>query len=109
MGDWLACAKVTFRSRHAKGARRSPRLFHRHFRQAPTGLAPRRRRSTGSNLAKRDWLVSHSSGGEQVVKRLERVLEEGLERVDTPQAARAVVARIEKMSTGHTEAEVGDA
>ena len=53
--------------------------------------------------------MSHSSGGEQVVKRLERVLEEGLERVDTPQAARAVVARIEKMSTGHTEAELGEA
>ena len=42
--------------------------------------------------------MSHSSGGEQVVKRLERVLEEGLERVDTPQAARAVVARIEKIA-----------
>jgi membrane-associated phospholipid phosphatase len=53
--------------------------------------------------------VSHSPGGEQVVKRLERVLEEGLERVETPQAARAVVARLEKMSAGHTEAELGDA
>jgi undecaprenyl-diphosphatase len=43
------------------------------------------------------------------VKRVERVLEEGLERVETPEAARAVVARIEKMSAGHTEAEVAQA
>jgi undecaprenyl-diphosphatase len=33
-----------------------------------------------------------------VVKRVERVLEEGLERVETPEAAHAVVARIEKIS-----------
>jgi undecaprenyl-diphosphatase len=43
------------------------------------------------------------------VKRVERVLEEGLERVETPEAARAVVARLEKMSAGHTEAELGEA
>ena len=44
-----------------------------------------------------------------MVKRVERVLEEGLERVQTPEAARAVVARIEKMSAGHTEAELAEA
>ncbi len=53
--------------------------------------------------------MSHSPGGEQVVKRLERVLEEGLERVETPEEASAIVARLEKMSAGHTEAEQGDA
>src|ERR1700694_2397223 len=53
--------------------------------------------------------VSESTGDEQVVKRVERVLEEGLERVETPEAARAVVARIEQMSAGHTEAELGEA
>jgi undecaprenyl-diphosphatase len=53
--------------------------------------------------------VSKSPEDEQVVKRVERVLEEGLERVETPEAARAVVARIEKMSAGHTEAEAGEA
>src|SRR5712692_3391773 len=29
----VACAKVTFRSQHAKGARRPPGLFYRHFCQ----------------------------------------------------------------------------
>jgi len=53
--------------------------------------------------------VSKSPEDEQVVRRVERVLEEGLERVETPEAARAVVARIEKMSAGHTEAEAGEA
>ena len=43
------------------------------------------------------------------MKRVERVLEEGLERVETPEAAHAVVARIEKMSAGHTEPELGQA
>jgi undecaprenyl-diphosphatase len=43
------------------------------------------------------------------VKRVERVLEEGLERVETPEAAHAVVARIERLSAGHTEAEFGQA
>ncbi|MCA1646266.1 MAG: phosphatase PAP2 family protein [Chloroflexi bacterium] len=43
------------------------------------------------------------------MKRLERVLEEGLERVDTPEAARAIVDRIEQLSAGHTEGELGDA
>ncbi len=43
------------------------------------------------------------------MKRVERVLEDGLERVQTPEEAEAVVARIERMSAGHTEGEVGDA
>ena len=43
------------------------------------------------------------------MKRVERVLEEGLERVETPEAAHAVVARIEELSAGHTEAEFGQA
>ena len=53
--------------------------------------------------------MSKSPEDEQVVKRVERVLEEGLERIETPEAARAVVARIEKMSAGRTEAEAGEA
>src|SRR5436190_20889908 len=72
-------------------------------------LKLRRDPRTGSNLANRSFLVSNSPGHEHVVKRVERVLEEGLERVETPEAARAVVARIEKMSAGHTEAEAGEA
>lgn len=43
------------------------------------------------------------------MKRLEHVLEEELERVETPEAAEAVVERIERLSAGHTEAELGDA
>ena len=42
-------------------------------------------------------------------QRVERVLEEGLERIDSPQAARAVVTRLERLSKGATEAERGDA
>lgn len=48
-------------------------------------------------------------GAKQAEQRVERVLEEGLERVETPEAARAVIARIERLSAGHTEAERGDA
>jgi membrane-associated phospholipid phosphatase len=53
--------------------------------------------------------VSHSPGADEPEKRVERVLEEGLERVDSPEAARAVVARIERLSAGHTEQECGEA
>jgi membrane-associated phospholipid phosphatase len=50
--------------------------------------------------------VSRSPEAEQ---RVERVLEEGLERIDTPQAAHAVVARVERLSAGATEEERGRA
>jgi undecaprenyl-diphosphatase len=53
--------------------------------------------------------VSQSPDSEQPERRVERVLEEGLERVETPQAARAVVARLERLSRGHTEEERGNA
>jgi undecaprenyl-diphosphatase len=42
-------------------------------------------------------------------QRVERVLEEGLERIDSPEAAHAVVTRLERLSKGSTEAERGDA
>src|SRR5712691_3260724 len=42
-------------------------------------------------------------------RRVERVLEEGLERIDTPEVARAVVARVERLSAGATEEERGRA
>src|SRR5205823_3476839 len=42
-------------------------------------------------------------------QRVERVLEEGLKRIDSPQAAHAVVTRLERLSAGHTEAERGQA
>jgi len=41
-------------------------------------------------------------------QRVERVLEEGLERIDSPEAARAVVSRLERLSKGATEAGRGD-
>ena len=50
--------------------------------------------------------VSRSPDAE---KRVERVLEESLERIDTPQAAHAVVARVERLSAGATEEERGRA
>jgi undecaprenyl-diphosphatase len=53
--------------------------------------------------------VTDTSASEQAEQRVERVLEEGLERVDTPEAARAVVARIERLSAGQTEAQRGEA
>jgi undecaprenyl-diphosphatase len=45
------------------------------------------------------------SGDQQAKQRVERVLEEGLERIQTPEVARAVVARVERLSAGDTEAE----
>jgi undecaprenyl-diphosphatase len=42
-------------------------------------------------------------------QRIERVLEEGLKRVDSPEAADAVVSRLEGLSAGETEAEGGQA
>lgn len=40
---------------------------------------------------------------------IERVLEESLQRVDTPAAARTVIAHIERLAGGHTEQELADA
>jgi membrane-associated phospholipid phosphatase len=49
-------------------------------------------------------------GGErEPEQRIARVLEEGLKRIDSPQAAHAVVTRLERMSAGRTEAEAGKA
>ena len=42
-------------------------------------------------------------------ERVERVLEAGLERVQTPEAAKAVIARVELLSRGKTEAQTGEA
>jgi len=42
-------------------------------------------------------------------QRVQRVLEEGLKRIETPEAARAVVARLERLTAGQTEAERGQA
>jgi undecaprenyl-diphosphatase len=53
--------------------------------------------------------VSDTSVGEQAEQRVERVLEEGLERVETPEAARAIIERIERLAAGQTEADRGEA
>ena len=53
--------------------------------------------------------MSQPPGADHAEQRVERVLEEELERVETPEAASAVVARLERLSAGHTEAERGDA
>jgi membrane-associated phospholipid phosphatase len=42
-------------------------------------------------------------------QRVERVLEESLERVQTPEAAHAIVARVERLSHGKTEQQTGRA
>lgn len=49
------------------------------------------------------------SSGEPTEKRVERALEEGLECVETPEAAQAILDRIERLTAGQTEAERGDA
>jgi len=41
-------------------------------------------------------------------QRVERVLEAGLERVETLEAAKAVIARAERLSRGKTEAQTGE-
>jgi len=56
-------------------------------------------------------LISASAGLVEQVdaeqQRVERVLEEGLERVQTPEAARAIIARVERLSHGKTEEQSG--
>lgn len=42
-------------------------------------------------------------------QRIERVLEEGLKRVETPRAAHAVVTHVERLAAGRTEVEGGQA
>jgi undecaprenyl-diphosphatase len=42
-------------------------------------------------------------------QRVERVLDESLQRIETPRAAHAVIARIQRLSEGNTEAERGQA
>ena len=55
------------------------------------------------------YKMSQSSGADGPEQRVERVIVEGLERVDTPEAAEAVVKCVEHLSAGHTEQEQGDA
>jgi membrane-associated phospholipid phosphatase len=53
--------------------------------------------------------MSQSSAADDAEKRVERVILEGLERVDTPEAAQAVVQCVERLSAGQTEQQQGDA
>lgn len=48
-------------------------------------------------------------GEREPERRIERVLEEGLERIETPEAAHAIVAHLERLSAGRTEAQAGEA
>jgi membrane-associated phospholipid phosphatase len=53
--------------------------------------------------------VTHSpSDHQQPEARVKRVLTEGLERVQTPEMAREVLARAERMAAGHTEADLAE-
>ena len=52
--------------------------------------------------------MSESPSADQPEQRVKRVLEEGLERVDTPEAAQAIIDRAARLSAGHTEGERGD-
>src|SRR5262249_18485764 len=47
--------------------------------------------------------------GDENQQRVERVLEQGLERGQTPEAAHAVVTRIERLAAHKTEAALGEA
>jgi undecaprenyl-diphosphatase len=51
--------------------------------------------------------VSQGPGADQAEQRVERVLEQGLERVETPRAAHAVVTRLERLAAGKTEVSRG--
>jgi undecaprenyl-diphosphatase len=53
--------------------------------------------------------VKQSSGTEEAVHRVEQVLEEELERIESPEAAQAAIDRAERLSAGHTEAQGGQA
>jgi membrane-associated phospholipid phosphatase len=48
-------------------------------------------------------------GEQKPEQRIEHVLEESLKHIDTPEAAHAVVTRLERLSSGRTEAEAGSA
>ena len=51
--------------------------------------------------------MPQSSGAHEAEQRVEQVLEEGLERIESPGAAQAAIDRAERLSAGHTEAETG--
>lgn len=53
--------------------------------------------------------MSQSSSSDAPEQRVERALAEGLERVETPEAAQAVLNHIEQLTTGQTEAQRSDA
>src|SRR2546425_4215097 len=103
--------KVTFRSEPAKGASAvlQSSAGHRHALE----VRPTSRFSAQVVVGRPRWIsscdreprVSRSAGEDDPEQRIERVLEEGLERVETPRAARAVVARVERLSAGRTEEE----
>lgn len=69
-----------------------------------TEIQPARNRA-GPHLA----TTRHGVSEDDAEKRVERVLEQGLERIETPRAAHAVIARVERLSAGHTEEERGKA
>jgi undecaprenyl-diphosphatase len=50
-----------------------------------------------------------ASDPQHAQSRVARVLDESLKRIETPEAAQEVVARVERMSAGATEADLGDA
>jgi undecaprenyl-diphosphatase len=53
--------------------------------------------------------VKQSSDPEEAEQRVEHVLEEALERIESLEAAQAAIDRAERLSAGHTEAECGQA
>jgi undecaprenyl-diphosphatase len=59
-------------------------------------------------LRQQVFQVTDGPDAEQARQRVERVLEESLERVDSPEAAHAVVARVERLAAGKTEEQSGE-
>src|SRR5215212_1569723 len=74
-----------------------------HRSQAPV----RRGGASGSLLAHSSRCSVASPPVDPEQQRVERVLEQGLERVQTPEAARAVINRVERLSRGKTEEQSG--
>src|SRR2546425_13077694 len=96
--------KVTFRSEPAKGASAvlQSSAGHRHALEGPYGEARFRPRPQAARVGRPRWIsscdreprVSRSAGEDDPEQRIERGLEKGLERVETPRAARAGVAPV---------------
>ena len=53
--------------------------------------------------------MSQTAGPDGVEQSIENVLEESLERIDTPEAARTVLECVERLTAGQTEADAGTA